>query len=146
MYEDQGNWHRIGEVGVDSGSIMVTDPCYVLRDSRDEDKGTENGLEYLHAQRLDLPGDHPESPNNQHKLLAQDSFDHLKIPAFGDYQNAGVGFIIPSGFGDGAYPIFLRTKDFGDWGTRVTGIFIDLNWNEAMNLANDVIETANQQL
>lgn len=131
-YNDQGEWHRIGGVPVDSGTIMVVDPCYVLRDKRDEDDPNqgdpENGLEYLHAQRLDLPEDHPDYGGAGSKQLSVNDFRLLGIPADAEYPNLGSprGFIMPSGFGDGEYPIFIRTKDFGDWGTRVTGIFIDL--------------------
>lgn len=115
---DNGTWHRIGEVYVDSGTIMVVDPCYVLRDKRDDNLGTENGLEYFHAMGLDLPADHPRSPNNQGKSIAAGDMSVLKLPELN-------GYVIPSGYGDGAYPIFAKVYDEGDWGHRVGGVYID---------------------
>jgi hypothetical protein len=117
MYDNE--WRRIGEVFVDSGTVMVVDPCYVLRDKRDNDP--EDSLEYCEAFR-----DFAESPSPQSMLDSQD-FSSLAIPPTQKYPYGVNGFIIPSGYGDGAYPIYGRFTKDNSWGTRITGIFVDFD-------------------
>ena len=119
-------WVRVGELFVDSGTIMVVDPCYVLPDKRDyyADRPFNGGLEYSDALGFDHPEDHPESYQSRRQAVLD-----------GDYQKAFVlggdntknGFFFGSGFGDGAYNIYALISDEGDWGTRVMGLFVDFD-------------------
>lgn len=119
MYETE--WRRLGEVFVDSGTIMVVDPCYVLRDKRDNDP--EKSLEYCELFR-----DFEESPGPQ-DILDSGDFSSLMIPATKQYPQGIHGFVIPSGYGDGAYPVYGRFTKDRSWGTRITGVFIDFDFD-----------------
>lgn len=121
---DNGKWVRVGEVSVDSGTVMVVDPCYVLRDKRDEDKGTDNGLEYSDALGFELPEDDPRSYSSRNEALR--AGDYLKSFALGTKDGImDYGFFFSSGYGDGSYPIWAKIYDEGDWGLRIGGLYID---------------------
>lgn len=125
-----GKWVRVGSVSVDSGTVMVVDPCYVLRDKRNEDKGEDNGLEYSKALGFDLPEDDPRYTYRRDE--AQKAGDYLSAFALGtdvsEFNPKGImeyGFFFPSGYGDGSYPIWAKIYDEGQWGERVGGIYVD---------------------
>ena len=88
----KSNWKRVGTIGVDSGQMMLVDPCYVLRDSRREN---EKGADYNDL--LDAYGDD----------YSRDTLE---------FSN---GIVSSTGFGDGSYDVFIKTSDEGDWGNRV---------------------------
>src|SRR5574338_1719102 len=112
-------WHRVGEVYVDSGTVMVVDPCYVLPDKRDTfGNPNKNGLDYMKAVQLEPEGAYEES--------RQAEQDGRYAEAFMLPDNIH-GYVLPSGFGDGAYPLYIRGSDEGDWGMRVTGLFVDFS-------------------
>lgn len=81
---------RVGDVAVDSGHILIVDPCYALRDSR-EFKGEPikpNGYDYNEWL------EHPES-------------DELICQPWGD----SVGLITSAGYGDGRYPVYATFEN-----------------------------------
>ena len=123
-FSRDGTWVRVGNLAVDSGTIMVVDPCYVLRDKRDEDKGTDNGLEYSDALGFDRPEDDPQNYRSRYKALKEGDFQK----AFGLGTKDGImdyGFFFSSGYGDGSYPIWAKIYDEGEWGTRIGGLYVD---------------------
>ena len=127
------SWQKAGEVYVDAGCVMVSDPCYVLPRKSDNDPG----LDYDTAVSLDVPEGTPDSIMGRHKRMQEGDLSSLKLPAPEKYRNGGSvksfvettdmegAFLIPSGFGDGSYPIYVLVSDKGDWGTRIMGLFVD---------------------
>lgn len=48
VHDPEGEWKKIGAVGVDSGQLMVCDPCYLSRWKDDHPSGPEGNLGYKH--------------------------------------------------------------------------------------------------
>ena len=106
----KNKWIKIGMCAVDSGSIMLVDPCYVLPDSINK-KGK-------------LESHHGKDSYTYEKFLTDscdNSFLHKEILASGI---GGTGVIVSSGFGDGNYPVYALISDEGDWGKRVKEVKI----------------------
>jgi hypothetical protein len=76
--EKQSKWKQIGVVGVDSGQIMIGDPCYIKPESYEENyiKQTENYDFHQGHQQLKYPMGH-----------------------------AGLAVIFNNGIGDGFYKV-----------------------------------------
>ena len=87
----KSNWKRVGTIGVDSGQMMLVDPCYVLNDSRHDDVGAD------YKDLLDA---------------YEDDYSRETL----EFSN---GIVSSTGFGDGSYDVFIKTSDEGDWGVRV---------------------------
>lgn len=87
---------QIGTVFVDAGLIWVGDPCYVLGD--DASNRVKDWSEFC---------------------------DKLDGTKFSEPLGKGIGLAIRSGLGDGEYPVYIETKDMGDWGERVSSITIE---------------------
>lgn len=88
-------WKQIGSVGVDSGSLMIGDPCYL--DHKDD-----------------------WNPKLYDKWIVGKLCDskNQAIEIEEMCQNQAVAF--SSGFGDGVYPVFAYYKNYGtkkrpDW-------------------------------
>lgn len=96
-------WRSIGFIGVDSGQMMLVDPCYVLADDSGRSRPTYEDL------------------------LAQ--YDYTKPdPGAIMWEIPGGAVVAHSGFGDGEYEVLIREVDAGLWGKRVAEmkiIFID---------------------
>ena len=82
-----------GYCGVDSGQIMVIDPCYAFQDSYTGNAAT--GGNYDAICRVSLA----------------DTFGEFPLPANGYSGNVGV--VTSSGYGDGNYPVFVDVNDEG---------------------------------
>ena len=74
-----------GFCGVDSGQIMVIDPCYAF----------QGGTNYEAICKVSLA----------------DTFGEFPLPANGYDQDIGV--VTSSGYGDGRYPVFVDVNDDG---------------------------------
>lgn len=90
----------VGHVVVDSGLMMVGDPCYTMPDDCSSDKKTHDWPTFCAA----LPDDYP--------TIAQPF----------DQENAAV--VVSSGFGDGYYPVYVEISDEGEWGKRIKSITV----------------------
>lgn len=90
----------LGYCGVDSGQILLIDPCYV-----------EKGINY-------------------EGLCAQHGNDFGCPVAPGTDCPGGDGVVTSTGFGDGCYPVYAVIKDFGEWGKRVASVTIEFTDEE----------------
>jgi hypothetical protein len=90
-------WKKIGVVGVDSGTLMITDPCYVEGDEwtdKDYDK-------YV----CGMKGNSTQVP---HEL------GHM-----------GKAVLTTTGFGDGLYPVYQIERNYGKLlGKRVYAMMV----------------------
>ncbi len=87
----------LGHAAVDSGQLIIVDPCYV-----------QDGLDYEAVCKVTL-----EAPRDRQggEYLASGI--------------AGRGVVTSTGIGDGNYPVYAEVEDLGDWGERVTSVTID---------------------
>lgn len=96
----------IGKVAVDSGQIMLTDPCYTLS-SPNEGGFTEGGSEFAQPDINDL---YPYTYMGAcGATLSEDSCGSMKF-ALG---HEGAGVVVSTGYGDGLYPVFVTYNDEG---------------------------------
>jgi len=101
---------KLGVVGVDSGQLMITDPCYI--DSEWEQEEFDD------------------------KQEAKEKFSYnacckKTLTGYGGQLNfkigrKGAGVVFCSGFGDGCYDVIATIKDHGDLGKRVSKVEIIL--------------------
>jgi len=89
----------IGYCGVDSGQIMITDPCYLSTWKDNEpfgikEKDEDGNFSYRGACELTT---HPTKKGGQFKN---------KI-------GAEIGVVSSSGFGDGVYPVYAEIVEIG---------------------------------
>lgn len=99
-------WELAGYQGVDSGTVIISDPCYVLAD---EERLYKNGKPYdkTYTEFLD---------DTIKREAAGESLD-VRQP-WGD----GSVTILSTTYGDGSYPIYIQRNHEG----RPTAILIDL--------------------
>jgi len=130
------DWKQIGVVGVDSGQLMVCDPCYI--DSQWESEDFEmpeeeiiypNGkvepivrcskkwfelIDDINSGKLKLREGKPKPAKHNF------SYNACAKKTLGEYSDgqlnfkmghAGVGVVFRSGFGDGTYPVYAREED-----------------------------------
>jgi hypothetical protein len=101
----------LGNVGVDSGQIMISDPCYV--------KGFIDNEKFEPA-RADESGNYPYSYNG--------SCGATLSEAMGGQLGAISGVVSSTGYGDGCYEVWATIGESAGWGVRVHKlevIFID---------------------
>lgn len=91
------DWVKEGEVDVDSGQIMITDPCYVRSFKNDEFEGEKDVVDFSYSGACTVTlsekkcGGLPHSPGGA----------------------LGAGFATSSGYGDGSYPVFVKRNKEG---------------------------------
>ena len=89
---------RIGFVAVDSGQLMVCDPCYLSEwknDEFDNPKSKKTDFSYSNVCKITL-----EKPDFAGQI-------NFKL----GHEGRAVAFA--SGFGDGCYPVIGHFKDYG---------------------------------
>ena len=98
----------VGQIGVDSGQMMLIDPCYLDKWDCDEyDAENDNPLSYSRACR----GTFEEGKGFKASILGR-----------------GLAAVTSSGFGDGLYDVYVTWGEYGSWGTRAIKmeiIFLD---------------------
>lgn len=102
---------KLGEVGVDSGQIILVDPCYVDKGFDYDEVCTSHTVESTKADHGDMFGGLPFH-NGIGGLIRG-------IP--------GGAVVTSTGFGDGVYPVYAEVENFGTWGDRVTKVYINFN-------------------
>jgi len=95
---------KIGEVFVDSGQMMVGDPCYLNQ--------------WVDSQSLDFD---KRSGDYSYEGACQETTQGDRAGVLG----GGLSAVCATGFGDGRYPVYVEYSDEGDWGTRVKSITVE---------------------
>jgi hypothetical protein len=95
----------IGYVGVDSGQLMLCDPCYIGKDFNTDDFNPSNP---------DDSGKYPMTYNGVCGATLSDK-------RFGEIGNA-TAVAFSSGLGDGVYPVYAVIVDDPVWGRRVASV------------------------
>jgi len=102
----------VGHCGVDSGQIMLSDPCYVKQfvDEMAEGKEFDSGL----------TKPYPYTYNGACSATIQNDSGEL---------GSGLGVVVTSGYGDGSYPVFITHNADGRVATA-TIVFDDMDEDE----------------
>lgn len=103
---------KIGEIAVDSGQIMIVDPCYINADFVKEfDPGQL--------------GEFDESPTQDEYEMNYDGCCNatLNKDGYGAIGRGGLGLACRTLWGDGGYPVYAETDSNG----RVKTITIDFD-------------------
>jgi len=105
---------QIGEVGVDSGQILICDPCYINSEwtpgKKDEDIFNKKNKGQFSYSGCCLETCDTEDLGGQ--------LNYKK-------GHAGAGVAVSSGYGDGCYPVYAIYNSDG----RVSKLIIDFNEN-----------------
>lgn len=91
-----GKWIDLGEVGVDSGRLMISDPAY---------------SKLWTADLLNWPNVKDVNAFVKDREVLHESFKYAK-------GHEGLGVVFFSGFGDGIYRVRGKVVDFEKWGGR----------------------------
>lgn len=105
------NAELIGHVGVDSGQMMLCDPCYI--ESSWDRADTE--FDFGASDR-----DTPTNTNFSYAGACETTLARKQAGVLG----RGTGAVCSSGFGDGSYPVYVEFSDEGAWGRRVKSMTI----------------------
>ncbi len=108
---------HIGKVGVDSGQLLICDPCYI------DDLWMQ--------EEFDLDWKSAPVP----KVKGRFSYAGVCETTLSDKQagqlyyqrgHAGIGVAFGSGLGDGVYDVYATYADVEGWGRRIVSVRIDL--------------------
>jgi hypothetical protein len=117
-------WHEAGEVSIETGTIMIVDPCFVDQVGSIREKVNDLFVEFsdsLFQKGLIYNGTTLEEIR---KIASE--HDHLRV-RFGETVIDGGRAVLSSmGLGDGQYPVYASVEYDSDWETfRVVGLWID---------------------
>lgn len=84
-------WEYVGTLGVDSGQMMLCDPCYIKKDFANEYGEGGNPMSYSGACNA---------------TLSNQGFGFLTNTS-GNY-SINLAFVTSSGYGDGSYPVYIK--------------------------------------
>jgi hypothetical protein len=112
-------WVLAGHIGVDSGQVMVCDPCYVLPDVNEEGENLREGWkpEFPYGKACGWD----EVPDEERKSVRPISFK---------MGHEGAAVVCDSGYGDGYYPVYVKFEDKGPWGVRVVAMMVDFDTDD----------------
>jgi len=102
---------KIGVVGVDSGLLVIHDPCYIKHDGEQNELNDYDKLLKKKA----------ESGNGD--LNKADEYAQLYF----DMGHEGLGVVFDSGIGDGVYDVYATIGEIDGWGKRVKKVEIILD-------------------
>lgn len=89
---------KIGEVGVDSGQVIITDPCY-LKGFQNDECGSDKEIK-----KMQESGEYPYS-------YAGACARTLSEEQGGEIGLGEQGVVSSSGFGDGSYPVYAEYSE-----------------------------------
>jgi len=146
--ETIGKEIKIGEVGVDSGQLVVCDPCYIDSEWEKEELKLEETLTFpdgtkekivrcskrwfemidkINSGEVKLDTKINAKSNFSYnavceKTLGMDSHGQLNYRM----GHPGVAVAFSSGIGDGCYPVYAKLVDLEGWGVRIAEVRIDM--------------------
>jgi hypothetical protein len=94
---EHDDWILAGVVGVDSGQLMITDPCY-LESEWDPIVTLDFGSKAAGVYSYD---------GACHATLSEEKFGQLNYRL----GHAGAGVAFSSGYGDGCYEVYVRKEE-----------------------------------
>lgn len=105
----QSNWQRVGHIDVDAGLCWVGDPCYIL-----------------HAQGENAPTEIGKNWREFCDILPLEGAALEQCKAFGHRPGeTGLGVCVPTGYGDGSYPVYVKVKE-----GRVAAVMVDFEGDQ----------------
>jgi hypothetical protein len=134
------NWKEIGFVGVDSGQLLITDPCYIDSEWKHEDfenatdfyfiflDGKEEKVEHCSERWFELidranAGEikleerfnsmKKAKHNFSYNAISQENIKKQFAQLNYELGHAGIGVAFNSGLGDGVYPVYAKFKNMG---------------------------------
>jgi hypothetical protein len=139
---------KIGEVGVDSGQLMVCDPCYIDSEWKREHvkfnetvifpDGTKEKIVRCSKRWFELIDDINTGKIKVETVIKpKNNFSYcavcektLNIDGHGqlNYEigHPGVAVAFNSGLGDGCYPVYAKIVELPEWGKRIAEVRIDM--------------------
>lgn len=120
---------RLGEVGVDSGQLMITDPCYIDQEwqhylAPDEDTVTESvGSRQSSQVEADdsATGDGQQLPSYSYRGVMKATLSKGYGELAYRLGHPGVGVALLTAWGDGVYPVYGEMHD-----GRIIRVYINL--------------------
>jgi hypothetical protein len=94
----RGRVECIAEVAVETGQLVIADPCRL----------GEEGREFVDRN----PNKPPDNLAVLDQVVPDPDPDHRAV-------------VVQTGIGDGVYPVFAHYVDFGQWGERIMSVTID---------------------
>lgn len=99
----------IGHIGVDSGQMMLVDPCYL------DSWSTDDEFAFDASSR-----DEPENTDFSYAGACNVTLSRKLAATL----EQGTAAVCATGFGDGQYPVYVEFSDEGSWGRRVKSMTI----------------------
>ena len=119
--EEMGGVRELGCVGVDSGQLLITDPCYI--DGHwEKEKFEGNSGDYFNYSYLGCCNQTLKSGGGEIFGLNREGLGY----SGGHLSDISLGTVFSTGHGDGCYPVYGKTNDHG----RIMGVLIDFGMNE----------------
>lgn len=98
----RGYWDQVGQTGVDSGTIMITDPCCVVRNNND--------TKFTPVQTYDQLLKEYE---RQEAEAGVDKNHCLPTYQLRNQYGAMVGVVVGNFGGDGVFPVYVQYDETG---------------------------------
>jgi hypothetical protein len=122
----------IGHIGVDSGQMMLCDPCYIeshWKEENDFDMGASDR-------------DEPDNTDFSYRGACETTLAKVSAGVLGN----GIAAVCSTGFGDGSYPVYVEYSDEGEWGRRVKRMVIEFIGDEIEEDPEDACEDCGAEL
>ncbi len=119
---------HIGNVAVDSGQLMITDPCYIDMFDTQKDANFDESL----PEGVDLNSHHNEEPLDNYPYTyggacaASCNSDSGAVMTAPTMSSPGIGACFSTGWGDGMYPVYLEYNNEG----RVKSVTVEFITDE----------------
>lgn len=124
-------WRKIGAVQVDTGRLVILDPCYLQECAAIEDHINDLSVQDFYKTLEDAGLIDDSMTMRDVREVARVNQHKRKLHAeFAINDRGATAIVTHSGFGDGIYPIHARIVQTEKNGPRVAGIWIDFEIEE----------------